>query len=92
METPRHYWLPAPESITVHPAERHYLNEQLPTARVYGEPIPPECQIIESVAITYGTIRIRIDGADITVTLGRMPEPRWLIADPISGLPLGRIT
>lgn len=83
---------PAPESITIHPADRAEFNRQLPTARVYGQPLPPGLPIFESVAVPIGAIRIRINGADITVTLGRAPTPRWLIADAATGLPLGRTT
>lgn len=89
---PEPYRYPTPESITIHPADRTEFNRQLPTARVYGQPLPPDLPIHESVAVPIGAIRIRIDGKDITCTLGHAPEPRWLIADPITGLPLGRIT
>ena len=81
-------WPPTPESITVHPADRPNLDEQLPTARVYGEPVPSATPILEDAGMTPGTVRVRIDGRDYTCTLGRRPEPRWLICDPITGRPL----
>lgn len=84
-------WYPVPESITCHPADRPELDRQLPTARVYGQPVPSGLPILESVAVPMGTIRVRIDGKDITVTLGHHPDARWLLADPITGLPLGNI-
>lgn len=85
-------WLPKLESITVHPADRPNLDEQLPTARVYGEPVPADTPILEDVGLTLGTIRVRIGGRDHTVTLSRLPEARWLLCDPVTGLPHGAIT
>lgn len=85
------YWVPVPECITVHPADRAELDRQLPTARVYGQPIPAGLPIVESVAVPPGAIRIRINGSDVTCTLGRAPEPRWLIADPVTGRPMGEV-
>lgn len=83
---------PAPESITCHPADRPNLDEQLPTARVYGEPLPPGVPILEDGGVTLGTIRVRIEGREHSVTLGRLPEARWLYCDPVTGLPIGRIS
>lgn len=85
-----HQWRPPVcESITVHPADRMYLDEQLPTARVYGEPLPDGCLILEDPSMTPGTLRVRIEGCDTVVTLGQAPEPRWVKCDPASGLPVG---
>lgn len=84
-----HQWRPpVAESLTVHPADRPYLNERLPTARVYGEPLPDGCLILEDPHMTPGTLRVRIEGDDLTVTLGEPPEPRWVRCDPFTGRPL----
>lgn len=84
-----HRWRPpVAESLTVHPGDRPYLDEQLPTARVYGEPLPDGCLILEDPRMTPGTLRVRIEGEDIVVTLGQPPEPRWVRCDPASGLPI----
>jgi len=80
---------PVAESLTVHPVDRPYLNEQIPTARVYGEPLPDGCLILEDPRMTPGTLRVRIEGDDITVTLGRAPKPRWVRCDPATGVPPG---
>lgn len=87
-----HQWRPPVcESLTVHPADRPYLDEQLPTARVYGEPLPDGCLILEDPSMVPGTLRVRIEGQDTVVTLGRSPEPRWVRCDPITGLPVGTV-
>lgn len=84
-----HQWRPPVcESLTVNPADRPHIDEQLPTARVYGEPLPDGCLILEDPRMTPGTLRVRIEGNDFTVTLGRTPEPRWVKCDPATGLPL----
>jgi hypothetical protein len=73
---------PQVESITVHPGERWNLDQQLPTALVYGQPIPEGVTVIESAGVTLGTIRLRFDdGKDVTCTLGDPPPApqRWLI-------------
>lgn len=88
-KTCRHWRPPAAESLTVHPADRPYLDEQLPTARIYGEPLPDGCLILEDPMVTPGTLRVRIEGSDIVATLGKPPEPRWLRCDPITGRVLG---
>jgi hypothetical protein len=80
---------PIPESLTIHPADRHELNRQLPTATVYGQPIHGNTPIIEDPGMTPGTLRIRIQGTDATVTLGHRPTPRWIRCDPHTGLPIG---
>lgn len=67
---------PVVESLTVHPVDRQYLDEQLPTVRTFGEPLPNGCLILENASVARGTIRLRIEGKDTTVTLGRPPEPR----------------
>jgi hypothetical protein len=85
-----HRWRPpVTESLTVHPADRQHLNKQLPTARIYGEPLPDGCLILEDPTMTVGTLRVRIEGHDITVTLDRAPAPRWMRCDPVTGLPPG---
>lgn len=76
---------PVVESVTVHPADRLYFDEQLPTARAFGEPLPDGCLILESPNVARGTIRVRIEGDDTTVTLGKPPEPRWVRCDPLGG-------
>lgn len=81
---------PVLESITCHPANRHALDAQLPTARVFGEPLPAGTLILESVSVHIGTLRLRIEGEDTTVTFGAQPEVRWLRADPATGLPIGQ--
>lgn len=78
---------PVCESLTVHPADRQHLDEQLPTARVFGEPLPDGCLILENPNVAPGTLRVRIEGADHIVTLGQPPEPRWERCDP-HGTPL----
>lgn len=84
------YWRPpVAESLTVHPSDRPYLDEQLPTARVYGEPLPDGCLILEDPRMTPGTLRVRIEGKNLTVTLGQPPEPRWVRCDEHTGIPLG---
>jgi hypothetical protein len=85
-------WYPIPESLTIHPADRANLNEQLPTAKVYGQPIHGNTPIIEDPGMTRGTLRIRIQGSDITVTLGHGPKPRWERCNPYTGLPIGEPT
>ncbi len=85
--TCRQWRPPVVESLTIHPADRHYLNEQLPTARVFGEPLPDGCLILENPSVTLGTLRLRIEGKDTTVTLGQPPKPRWERCDPLDGLP-----
>jgi hypothetical protein len=74
------------ESITCHPGDRARLEKQLPTARVFGEPLPDGTLILESIGVQLGTLRLRIEGEDITVTLGDPPpEPqRWMRVDPFS--------
>lgn len=87
-------WLPKLESITVHPAERASLEQQLPTALVYGEMIEAGVTIVESAAVTPGTILLHFgDGADVTCTLGYPPpEPqRWIKCDPATGMAHGSI-
>ncbi|HEU5429549.1 MAG TPA: hypothetical protein VFU74_21900 [Actinocrinis sp.] len=87
-----HQWRPPVcESITCHPVDRPYLNEQLPTARVYGEPLPDGCLILEDPRMTRGTLRVRIEGRDMVVTLGQAPEPRWVKCDPVTGVPIGAL-
>lgn len=87
-----HQWRPpVAESLTVHPADRSALNGQLPTARVYGEPLPDGCLILEDPRMTPGTLRVRIEGSDLTVTLGLPPTPRWVRCDPATGIPLGTV-
>jgi hypothetical protein len=78
---------PAAESLTVHPVDRRYLDDQIPTARVFGEPLPDGCLILENPNVTPGTIRLRIEGDDITVTLGEPPQPRWIRCDPLGETP-----
>lgn len=80
---------PVCESLTVHPTDRPSLEEQVPTARVFGEPLPDGCLILEDPSMTPGTLRARIEGNDMTVTLGKPPEPRWVKCDPAGGLPVG---
>lgn len=80
-KTCRQWRPPVAESLTVHPVDRACLDEQLPTARVYGEPLPDGCLILEDPRMTPGTLRVRIEGSDITVTLGEPPEPRWVRCD-----------
>jgi hypothetical protein len=82
-------WPPAPESLTIHPADRRNLDEQVPSARVYGEPVPTSTPIIEDPNMMPGTLRVRVDGRDVTCTLDRLPAPRWLICDPVTGWPPG---
>lgn len=80
---------PAPESITVHPADRDNFNQQLPTATIYGEPIPADCPVLEDPNLTLGTIRVRIHGSDMVATPGLPPEPKWIRCDPYTGIPYG---
>jgi hypothetical protein len=85
---PDRSWLPKLETISVHPGERWKLDEQLPTARVYGEPIPADVAIVESEVVTVGTLRMHFaDGSDVACTLGKPPpEPQqWIKCDPVSG-------
>lgn len=82
---------PVVESLTVHPADRACLNEQIPTARAFGEPLPDGCLILESPDVTRGTLRLRVEGADVVATLGRPPEPRWVLCDPQTGFPNGGV-
>lgn len=89
--TCRHWRAPVAESLTVHPADRPYLDEQLPTARVFGEPLPDGCLILEDPSVCLGTVRLRVEGNDITATLGKPPEPRWIRCDPITGTPVGTV-
>lgn len=86
------HWLPKLDSITVHPGERWSLDQQLPTARVFGEPIPADVAILESHCVTFGTIRLRFgDGSDVTCTLSLPTQPqRWIRCDRATGTPLGR--
>ncbi len=94
----RQPWPPKLASITVHPGERPNLNERLPTATVFGEPIPHDTTITESAAMTPGTIRLQFnDGTDITCTLGKPPpQPQqWIRCDTVTGPwpdPFGRLT
>lgn len=80
---------PTPESITIHPADRANFNQQLPTATIYGEPIPDHCPIIEDPGLTPGTIRVHIHGSNMVATLGLPPEPKWLLCNPYTGIPYG---
>lgn len=79
---------PVLESITCHPFDRPALNAQLPTARVFGEPLPDGTLILESISVQLGTLRLRIEGHDMDVTLGRMPTPRWVRVDPCTFRPV----
>ncbi len=88
-KTCRRWRSPVAESLTVHPANRQYLDEQLPNARVFGESLPDGCLILEDPCVALGTIRLRIEGKDTTVTLGEPPEPRWVRCDEFTGIPLG---
>lgn len=81
---------PVAESLT-HPVDRRHLDEQLPTARVFGDPLPDGCLILEDPRMTPGTIRLRIEGNDITVTLGEPPNPRWIRCDPLGETPFGTL-
>ena len=87
-QTCRQWRPPVVESLTVHPADRRRLDEQIPTARAFGESLPDGCLILENPNITPGTIRVRIEGEDTTATLGDPPTPRWICCDP-SGPLLG---
>lgn len=93
---PNRTWLPKLESITVHPAERWNLDEQLPTALVYGEPLPDDVTIWESELVTVGTLRLHFaDGTDVACTLGPPPSrgpQRWIKCDPATGTPYGPAT
>lgn len=83
-------WYPIPESLTIHPADRGELNRQLPTATVYGQPVHGNTPIHEDPGMTRGTLLIRTQDRNITVTLGRGPKPRWERCNPYSGLPAGQ--
>ena len=88
--------LPKLESITVHPDERWNLDEQLPTALVFGNPIPDDVTIWENEIVTFGTIRLHFDNwKDVACTLGPPPgqgPQRWIICDPATGTPYGPAT
>lgn len=81
---------PVLESITCHPGDRARLDEQLPTARVFGEPLPDGTLILESIGVQLGTLRLRIEGEDMTVAFPPPPPApqRWIRCDQF-GLPLG---
>lgn len=87
-QTCRHWRPPVAESLTVHPVDRQRLNEQIPTARVYGELLPDGCLILEDPGMVPGTLRLRIEGSDTTVTFAPA-EPRWVKCDPLTGIPVG---
>lgn len=72
--------LPVLESITCHPFDRANLDKQLSEARFCGEPIPAGTPILESIGVQLGTLRLRIEGQDITAPLGGPPPqlPRWV--------------
>lgn len=76
---------PVVESVTVHPADGQLFNEQMPTARAFGEPLPDGCLILGSPSVTPGTIRLRIEGEDTTVTLGKPAAPRWIRCEQLGG-------
>lgn len=85
--------LPRLKSITVHPGNRASLDAQLPTALVFGQMIPADVQVIESVGVELYTLRLHFDDyPDVTCTLGEPPpEPqRWIRCDPLTGTPLGQ--
>lgn len=78
-----HY--PLPESLSVHPADREYLNRQLPTAQIYGQAVPEDTPIHEDPGVRIGTVRIRIDGGTMVVALGKPELPgmlHWTLAEP----------
>jgi hypothetical protein len=80
---------PVLESITCHPFDRARLDEQIPTARVFGEPLPDGTLILESVGVQLGTLRLCIEGNDMTVNFPQPYEPqRWVRCDSFTGLPL----
>ncbi len=82
---------PVLESITCHPGDRARLNEQLPTARVYGAPLPDGTLILESIGVHLGTLRLRIEGDDTTVTFPPPDAPqKWVRCDEF-GLPFGAV-
>lgn len=87
--TCRQWRPPVAESLTVHPADRQRLNEQIPTAHVFGAPLPDGCLILEDPGMVPGTLRLRVEGNDITVTFAPT-DPRWVRCDPM-GMPLGMV-
>lgn len=79
---------PVLESITCHPFDRPRLDEQIPTARVFGEPLPDGTLILESIGVQLGTLRLCIEGQDMEVTFPWPYEPqRWVRCGSLADQP-----
>jgi hypothetical protein len=80
----RRDWPPAPESITTNPHDHAWLTRQLPTATIYGRPIPDHTPILQNPAIPIGTARIHINGttADIPFAPSTGHGLQWTLPEP----------